>query len=119
MAAQLDPVSQLLGNLDARVESLDETFKQHCNDDKDRHDENIGRFDKIADRLDKIESSIHELARKALPVLPTVPPDGDGPFPRKVIVAAASTGLALLTVLVWIFTKAAEWLIGWALSHFH
>lgn len=111
MTGQLDQLSRVIGGLEASTDNLSKLLNQHCIDDDRRHDENIKA-------LRSIEASLAELARKAVPILPASPPDGSG-YTKRIIFAAASAAALILSAIVFLITKSAEWLIAWAFAHFH
>jgi hypothetical protein len=112
----LDETSRAIGDLEASVRSLGDSFDRHCNDDDRRHAENIKALRDNTDAVQALAARLAPIADSVSVMRPVV----DGYQITKARLAAwASAGFVVIVVVGWIVEAALKWAVESMLSHFH
>jgi hypothetical protein len=123
MTGELHEISRAIGSLQSSVINLEkaqergnELFDQHCKDDEQRHQENIGEIRGVRVEIAALRQAIEPLAASVAVMRPIV----DGYQATRLRIATlASIGLGIIVVLGWIVEAAVKWLVALILSHWN
>lgn len=113
VTGKLDEISRVIGQQEANVAGLKESFDRHCSDDDRRHSENKQVLQEIASELRNLNDCVKPLAQTVGIMKPIV--DGYQVTRWKAIgfIAAASVFLGFLG---WALSLIVGKALAWALS---